>query len=120
MNYSDVTGRNLIPILDGVLGLLEETAADGQSAHEVLGDDIAGFCAALAGEEGARNHRVPDGPLLPGIVDFFEEGVAAGKGVLEVTGDDVAAFCDNLVKDARTEPTPPPAGPCTREGDFGT
>ncbi|MEU2794378.1 DUF1048 domain-containing protein [Streptomyces sp. NPDC007100] len=63
---------------------------------------------------------LPDGPLLPGIVDFFEEGVAAGKGVLEVTGDDVAAFCDNLVKDARTEPTPPPAGPCTREGDFGT
>ncbi|MFD0204339.1 MULTISPECIES: DUF1048 domain-containing protein [Saccharothrix] len=55
--YSDFTGRNLTPILDSALGLLEQTAADGQEIHEVLGDDIRGFCAALAGEEGARNHR---------------------------------------------------------------
>ncbi|MDF2587927.1 MAG: hypothetical protein K0S41_1768 [Anaerocolumna sp.] len=55
--YSDFTGRNLMPILDGVLGLLEETAADGQSALEVLGDDIKGFCAALVGEEGAKSYR---------------------------------------------------------------
>ncbi|MEV4571425.1 DUF1048 domain-containing protein [Nonomuraea sp. NPDC049419] len=55
--YGDFTGRNLMPILDGALGLLEETAADGQSIHDVLGDDIAGFCAALAGEEGAGNFR---------------------------------------------------------------
>ncbi len=37
-----------MPILDGVLGLLEETAADGQRVEEVLGDDIQGFCLALA------------------------------------------------------------------------
>ncbi|RCG28182.1 DUF1048 domain-containing protein [Sphaerisporangium album] len=55
--YSDFTGRNLMPILDGALGLLEETASEGQSIHEVLGDDIEGFCAALAGGEGARNYR---------------------------------------------------------------
>ena len=55
--HSDFTGRNLIPILDGVLGLLEETAADGQTIQEVLGDDIKGFCAALAGEEGAKSFR---------------------------------------------------------------
>ncbi|MFI6510541.1 DUF1048 domain-containing protein [Streptosporangium sp. NPDC050855] len=55
--YADFTGRNLTPILDNALGLLEETAADGQSAHEVLGDDIEGFCAALAGEERGRGHR---------------------------------------------------------------
>ena len=55
--YSDFTGRNLMPILDGVLGLLEETAADGQSVQEVLGDDIKGFCSALAGEEGAKSYR---------------------------------------------------------------
>lgn len=55
--YSDFTGRNLMPILDAALGLLEETAADGQSVHEVLGDDIKGFCTALAGGEGARNYR---------------------------------------------------------------
>ncbi|MEL7608235.1 MAG: DUF1048 domain-containing protein [Bacillota bacterium] len=55
--HSDLTGRNLMPILDGVLSLLEETAADGQSAQEVLGDDIKGFCSALAGEEGAKSFR---------------------------------------------------------------
>jgi DNA-binding ferritin-like protein (Dps family) len=54
---SNFTGRNLMPILDGALGLLEETAADGQSAREVLGDDIEGFCSALAGEEGAKSYR---------------------------------------------------------------
>jgi Uncharacterized protein conserved in bacteria len=55
--HSDFTGRNLMPILDGVLGLLEETAAEGQSVHEVLGDDIKGFCLALVGEEGAKSYR---------------------------------------------------------------
>jgi DNA-binding ferritin-like protein (Dps family) len=55
--YGGFTGRSLMPILDGVLGLLEETAADGLSIHEVLGDDIAGFCAALARGEGARDYR---------------------------------------------------------------
>lgn len=55
--HSDFTGRNLMPILDGVLGLLEETAADGQSVGEVLGDDLEGFCSALAGEEEAKSFR---------------------------------------------------------------
>lgn len=54
---TDFTGRSLMPLLDRVLGLLEETAADGQSAREVLGDDIAGFCSAFAGEEGAKSYR---------------------------------------------------------------
>jgi DNA-binding ferritin-like protein (Dps family) len=55
--YGGFTGRNLMPIMDNALGLLEETAADGQGIHEVLGDDIKGFCAALAGGEGARSYR---------------------------------------------------------------
>ncbi|MEF2964606.1 DUF1048 domain-containing protein [Paenibacillus sp. M1] len=55
--HSDFTGRNLMPILDGVLGLLEESAADGQRAEEVLGDDIEGFCLALAGIDGAKSYR---------------------------------------------------------------
>lgn len=55
--HSDFTGRNLTPILDGVLGLLEESAADGQGAQEVLGDDIKGFCSALVGNEGAKPYR---------------------------------------------------------------
>ena len=55
--HAGFTGRNLMPILDAALGLLEETAADRQSVHEVLGDDIQGFCTALAGGEGARTYR---------------------------------------------------------------
>ena len=55
--HSDLTGRNLMPILDGVLGLLEETAADQQSVQEVLGDDIQGFCSALVGDAGAKSYR---------------------------------------------------------------
>jgi DNA-binding ferritin-like protein (Dps family) len=56
-DYANFTGRNLVPILEGVLGLLEETSADGQTIQEVLGDDIKGFCSALAGEEGAKSFR---------------------------------------------------------------
>ena len=56
-SYSDFTGRNLMSIFDGVLGLLEESAAEGQSIQEVLGDDIKGFCSALVGEEGAKSYR---------------------------------------------------------------
>ncbi|MCU7723890.1 DUF1048 domain-containing protein [Actinoplanes sp. KI2] len=55
--YGDFTGRNLTPIVDAALGLLEEASADGQSVVEVLGDDIPGFCAALAGGAGARTYR---------------------------------------------------------------
>ena len=55
--YSDFTGRNLMPIFEGVLDLLEESNADGQSVQEVLGDDIKGFCSALVGEEGAKSFR---------------------------------------------------------------
>ena len=55
--HADFSGRNLMPILDGVLGLLEETAADGLSIDEVLGDDIEGFCGALTGAKEARSYR---------------------------------------------------------------
>ncbi len=55
--HSDLTGRNLMPILDSALGLLEETALDGQRVKDVLGEDIKGFCAALAGEDGAKTYR---------------------------------------------------------------
>jgi DNA-binding ferritin-like protein (Dps family) len=55
--HSDITGRNLMPILDGVLSLLEESAADGQSVLEVLGNDIKVFCSALTDKEGAKSFR---------------------------------------------------------------
>jgi DNA-binding ferritin-like protein (Dps family) len=55
--HGNFSGRNLTPLLDAALGLLEETAAQGQTVDEVLGDDIQGFCAALAGGEGSRTYR---------------------------------------------------------------
>lgn len=54
---SDFTGHNIMHILEGVLELLEEAAAQGRSAQEVLGGDVKGFCDALAGEEGAKSFR---------------------------------------------------------------
>lgn len=50
--HGDFTGRNLMPILDAALGLLEETAAERQSVHEVLGDDIRGFARRWPVEKG--------------------------------------------------------------------
>lgn len=55
--HSDFTGRNLMPILDSALELLEVASADGLSVEEVLGDDIEGLCAALVGGQGAKTFR---------------------------------------------------------------
>lgn len=56
--HGGFTGRSLSPVLDGVLGLLETSAADGQSATEALGEDIPAFCAALiGGDASARDYR---------------------------------------------------------------
>lgn len=54
---SDNTGRNIIPLLEGVVELFEEASADGRRVEDVLGGDIKGFCAALAGEQGAKTYR---------------------------------------------------------------
>ncbi|WEG14581.1 DUF1048 domain-containing protein [Pullulanibacillus sp. KACC 23026] len=55
--HGDFSGRNLMPIFDSTLELLEVTSVDGQSVEEVLGEDIKGFCAALVGDEGAKTYR---------------------------------------------------------------
>ncbi len=55
--HSDFTGRNLMPVLDGVLGLLEESAAESESIEEVFGGDVKGFCTALAGGDWAGTYR---------------------------------------------------------------
>lgn len=54
---SDFSGRKITRILEGVLELFEEAGSQGRSAQEVLGGDIKGFCAALAGEEGVMSFR---------------------------------------------------------------
>ena len=56
-SHSNLTGRNLMPILDDALVLLEETVADGRSVQEVLGNDIKGFCSALVSEEESNTLR---------------------------------------------------------------
>ena len=40
-------GMDIIAILDDLLGLFETGAADGRSALEVTGDDVAAFCDEL-------------------------------------------------------------------------
>ena len=55
--YSDFTGRNLLPIFDGILDLLEEGIANGQRVEEVLGEDIKGFCSELVGTEASEYFR---------------------------------------------------------------
>jgi len=55
--YTDFTGRNLIPIFTGIVGMLEQTAADGDSIQDVFGEDINGFCSALINGEDAKSYR---------------------------------------------------------------
>jgi DNA-binding ferritin-like protein (Dps family) len=57
MEYSDFTGRNLVPIIGGILDMLEEAAVEGLSVKEVVGDDTKAFCLALAGAEGVKSYR---------------------------------------------------------------
>jgi DNA-binding ferritin-like protein (Dps family) len=53
--YSDFSGRTLLPILDGILGLLEESALD--VVENIIGQDIKEFTTAVATDEGAENLR---------------------------------------------------------------
>lgn len=57
MIYGDFTGRNLMPIFNVVLDMLEETAAAGQNVKDVVGNDIKNFCSELVGEEEAKSFR---------------------------------------------------------------
>lgn len=55
--YTDFSGRNLVPILDGILGLLEESALEGIAIENIVGDDLQKFVASVANAEGATNQR---------------------------------------------------------------
>lgn len=55
--HASFSGRNVMPLLEGVMELMEEEASQGRGAQEVFGGDIDGFCAALATEEGAKSFR---------------------------------------------------------------
>ena len=49
--HSNFTGRNIMPILDNALFILEETATYGKSVQDSLGYDLKDFCLALVGED---------------------------------------------------------------------
>lgn len=55
--YSDFTGRNLMPIMDNAIGILEELVANGQSVQDALGYDIEGFCLSLVDDECSNSFR---------------------------------------------------------------
>jgi len=56
-SYTDFSGRNLYPILDGIVGLFEESAIEGLPAAAVTGDDIGRFMADIAEAQGAKDYR---------------------------------------------------------------
>lgn len=56
-NHSNFSGRNLIPVFENALFILEETSAEGQSAKQALGDDIKEFCVELIGEDSLNSFR---------------------------------------------------------------
>jgi len=56
-SYTDFSGRNLYPILEGVLGLFEESAAEGMPVADVTGANLAQFVADIAAAQGAKDYR---------------------------------------------------------------
>ncbi|MFV0288262.1 MAG: DUF1048 domain-containing protein [Mycoplasmatales bacterium] len=51
MNYTDLTGRNLLPVYDNILSMLEEHSFNKVKITEVFNQDIKEFCQAVAKEE---------------------------------------------------------------------
>lgn len=56
-NYTDFTGRNLLPIFNDIIELLEVAAAENQSINDIFGDDIEGFCTEFITSEGLKTRR---------------------------------------------------------------
>lgn len=55
--FSDFTGRNLYPILEGVLHLFEESAAEALPISGVISENVDDFISEIARIEGAKNYR---------------------------------------------------------------
>ena len=51
---SNLTGRNLMPIFENCIELLEIAAADGESVDEIFANDIKGFCDAMLDKDTAK------------------------------------------------------------------
>lgn len=55
--FTDFSGRNLYPILADVVGLFEESAAEGLAVSAVIGSSLNNFITELAHVEGAKDYR---------------------------------------------------------------
>ncbi|WP_461213572.1 DUF1048 domain-containing protein [Lacticaseibacillus sp. GG6-2] len=51
------SGRNLMPVLAGIVDLMTETASVGLSAEAALGSDLAGFVSDVTRESGIVSTR---------------------------------------------------------------
>lgn len=49
--HSNFTGRNVMPIIENALVIIEEMATEGKTVQDALGNDIKGFCLELVGED---------------------------------------------------------------------
>ena len=56
-SYSDFSGRNLYPILEGIVGLFEESAAEKLPINSVIGENMTTFISEIAEAAGAKNER---------------------------------------------------------------
>jgi DNA-binding ferritin-like protein (Dps family) len=55
--FSDFSGRNLYPILEGILGLFEESVAENLPITAVTGENIEDFISEIARVAGAKDYR---------------------------------------------------------------
>lgn len=55
--HSDFTGRNLMPILAGIVDMLEEMNSLGKTVDEIFGGDLDTFCDELTQDEPSFDPR---------------------------------------------------------------
>lgn len=56
-NFTDFSGRNLYPILEGVLELFEESNAEDLPVDAITGGNVTAFINEVAQAQGAQNYR---------------------------------------------------------------
>ncbi len=52
-----ISSKKFTDIMETILLLFEESASDGQTVNEVIGEDVKGFCNAITGVESTSIYR---------------------------------------------------------------
>ncbi len=52
-----ISTKNFVDIMESILLLFEESAGEGQTVKDVIGDDVKGFCNAITGVESNSIYR---------------------------------------------------------------